>query len=57
MTKQKLELTWIGKHKRPKLEARILLEDAEKSYHAATAARIPNLNLITASSTATTCLL
>ncbi|WP_109079183.1 site-specific DNA-methyltransferase [Aggregatibacter kilianii] len=34
MTKQKLELTWIGKHKRPKLEARILLEDAEKSYHA-----------------------
>lgn len=36
MTKQKLELTWIGKHKRPKLEARILLEDAEKSYHADT---------------------
>lgn len=34
MTKQKLELTWIGKHKRPKLETRILLEDAEKSYHA-----------------------
>lgn len=34
MTKQKLELTWIGKHKRPKLEARILLEDVEKSYHA-----------------------
>ncbi|MDR1888081.1 MAG: site-specific DNA-methyltransferase, partial [Zoogloeaceae bacterium] len=34
MTKQKLELTWIGKEKRPKLEARILLEDAEKSYHA-----------------------
>ena len=34
MTKQKLELTWIGKHKRPKLEARILLEDHEKSYHA-----------------------
>ena len=34
MTKQKLELTWIGKHKRPKLEARILLEDTEKSYHA-----------------------
>ena len=33
MTKQKLELTWIGKHKRPKLEARILLEDPEKSYH------------------------
>ena len=34
MTKQKLELTWIGKHKRPKLEARILLEEPEKSYHA-----------------------
>lgn len=34
MTKQKLELTWIGKHKRPKLEARILLEDPKKSYHA-----------------------
>ncbi len=34
MRKQKLELTWIGKEKRPKLEPRILLEDAEKSYHA-----------------------
>jgi adenine-specific DNA-methyltransferase len=33
-TKQKLELTWIGKEKRPKLEPRILLEDAEKSYYA-----------------------
>lgn len=32
--RQKLELTWIGKDKRPKLEARILLEDAGKSYHA-----------------------
>lgn len=32
--KQKLELTWIGKDKRPKLEPRILLEDAGKSYHA-----------------------
>jgi hypothetical protein len=32
--KQKLELTWIGKGNRPKLEPRILLEDAEKSYHA-----------------------
>ena len=32
--KQKLELTWIGKEKRPKLEPRILLEDASKSYHA-----------------------
>ena len=33
-SKQKLELTWIGKDKRPKLEPRILVEDAEKSYHA-----------------------
>lgn len=33
--KQKLELTWIGKANRPKLEPRILLEDPEKSYHAA----------------------
>jgi adenine-specific DNA-methyltransferase len=32
--KQKLELTWIGKEKRPRLEARILLEDAGRSYHA-----------------------
>ncbi|MGH8006208.1 MAG: site-specific DNA-methyltransferase [Candidatus Binatia bacterium] len=33
--RQKLELTWIGKENRPKLEPRILLEDAEQSYHAA----------------------
>jgi adenine-specific DNA-methyltransferase len=32
--KQKLELTWIGKENRPKLEPRILLEDQDKSYHA-----------------------
>ncbi len=32
--KQKLELTWIGKENRPKLEPRILLENPEKSYHA-----------------------
>lgn len=32
--KQKLELTWIGKENRSKLEPRILLEDPEKSYHA-----------------------
>mgnify|MGYP000064101572 CR=1 FL=1 len=31
--KQKLELTWIGKEHRPKLEPRILLEDPAKSYH------------------------
>ena len=34
MKKQKLELTWIGKENRPKLEPRILLEEPEKSYHA-----------------------
>ncbi|MEC4685427.1 MAG: site-specific DNA-methyltransferase [Nitrospirota bacterium] len=33
--KIKLELTWIGKNVRPKLEPRILIEDQEKSYHAA----------------------
>ncbi|OPY77478.1 MAG: Modification methylase MboII [Syntrophus sp. PtaU1.Bin005] len=33
--KPKLELTWIGKENRPRLEPRILLEDPEKSYHAA----------------------
>ncbi len=32
--KQKLELTWIGKENRPRLEPRILIEDPEKSYHA-----------------------
>jgi len=31
---QKLELTWIGKDQRPRLEPRILLEDPERSYHA-----------------------
>jgi len=34
MSKTKLELTWIGKDKRPKLEPRILLENPELSYHA-----------------------
>jgi len=33
--RQKLELTWIGKEHRPRLEPRILLEEADKSYHAA----------------------
>ena len=33
--KQKLELTWIGKENRPRLEPRVLIEDQEKSYHAA----------------------
>jgi adenine-specific DNA-methyltransferase len=32
--KQKLELTWIGKENRPRLEPRVLLEDLGKSYHA-----------------------
>jgi len=31
----RLELTWIGKENRRKLEPRVLLEEAEKSYHAA----------------------
>lgn len=31
----KLELTWIGKENRPKLEPRILIEDPDKSHHAA----------------------
>lgn len=30
----KLELIWIGKENRPKLEPQILLEDPQKSYHA-----------------------
>ena len=33
-SKQKLELTWIGKENRPRLEPRILLEEPGKSYHA-----------------------
>jgi len=32
--KTKLELTWIGKENRPRLEPRILIEDPKKSYHA-----------------------
>jgi adenine-specific DNA-methyltransferase len=32
---QKLELTWIGKGNRARLEPRILLEDPSKSFHAA----------------------
>jgi len=30
----KLELTWVGKDDRPRLEPRILIEDPDKSYHA-----------------------
>lgn len=33
-SKTRLELTWIGKENRPKLEPRVLIEDPEKSYHA-----------------------
>lgn len=32
--RQKLELSWIGKDARPKLEPRILLNDPSQSYHA-----------------------
>lgn len=32
--KQKLELNWIGKEIRARLEPRVLLEDASKSFHA-----------------------
>lgn len=34
--KTRLELTWIGKEERPKLESRILVEDAGLSHHADT---------------------
>ncbi len=34
MNKQRLELTWIGKENRPRLEPRILVEDSAKSFHA-----------------------
>lgn len=32
--KQKLELTWIGKENRPRLEPRVLIEDPDVSYRA-----------------------
>jgi adenine-specific DNA-methyltransferase len=34
VSRQKLELTWIGKGERPKLEPRVLIEDSAQSYHA-----------------------
>ena len=40
MSKNRLEITWIGKESRPRLEPRILLEDESLSYHAS--ARRPN---------------
>src|ERR1035437_1540632 len=33
--KTRLELTWIGKDERPRLEPRVLLEDPALSHHAA----------------------
>ena len=33
--KVRLELTWPGKHTRPQLEPRVLIEDGTRSYHAA----------------------
>ena len=39
MTKPRLELTWIGKETRPRLEPRILIEDPTKNHHAAHRAR------------------
>ena len=39
--KQKLELTWIGKEKRPRLEPRILLEEPEFSYRATLVDQLP----------------
>lgn len=32
MKKQKLELTWVGKYERTKLEPRVLVEEPDKSY-------------------------
>ncbi|MGH7099525.1 MAG: DNA methyltransferase [Stellaceae bacterium] len=32
--KQRLELTWIGKDERPRVEPRILMGDPERSHHA-----------------------
>lgn len=34
MPSKRLELTWVGKDQRPRLEPRILVEDPDKSYHA-----------------------
>src|SRR4051812_2597524 len=34
MRLQKLELTWVGKNERPRLEPRLLLEDLGRAYHA-----------------------
>ena len=34
MTRNRLELNWVGKDQRPRLEPRILLEDPALSHHA-----------------------
>src|SRR5487761_1193680 len=34
MRRSRLELTWVGKEDRPKLEPRVLMEDSTRSYHA-----------------------
>ncbi|GKQ75631.1 site-specific DNA-methyltransferase [Aeromonas caviae] len=41
MNKQKLELTWIGKDKRPRLEPRIFLEDKNLSFQSSFEASNP----------------
>ena len=41
--KSRLELTWIGKDKRPELEPRILLQDSDRSYHVAARYRTRHL--------------
>ncbi|MBI4567201.1 MAG: hypothetical protein HY719_02265, partial [Planctomycetes bacterium] len=49
--KTKLELTWIGKENRPRLEPRILIEDPAKSHHA-NFRNHPQITRIAADSTA-----
>ncbi len=34
MVRSKLELTWVGKDDRPRLEPRVLIEDPELSHRA-----------------------
>lgn len=43
---QKLELTWIGKDQRPRLEPRILLEDPQRSYLKKTLSRSTTLQSV-----------
>ncbi len=45
-TKNRLELTWIGKEDRPRLEPRILLEDRERGHHALGAGGVHDNRLI-----------